>query len=479
MHSELNQLLFATNISISGTYAHFIAMLCTSKAFRTYTTSYYHFAVPSGHRQVVSDLLFEQKFSPDGTGSSLAKFLTNHVTGPVTVFLTAEQQKYFYLNRTDLRGAPGTGKTLMIMLKILERSKICYPEDQDRLPILFLTVLTWVHDMYKIVLRINDIQCPTVDDKMTAKDVQETLVACMQRSEFRPVVFSLFQGREKFENFKSIKFDSIFLDEINPEKLLKNHDAKQFLTENAEIFWVSLVNNNICWNIPELRQSCDELGHQLNLAPSPLCKVMRYTEDQYKYLKTNKKLNAFGDTICGHSVRTVNFSREYQVDGMQFVDKVIELIEANKHRWVGETNAENTAHWERLAILNEEIGYTTDIMEEGLQKMGYPLTSKFGELGKLFVGEGIYSLEWPVTICIVSETPTINDKIVRTSRASTEVHIIWMKNEKLNKKITSAVTEIKKLQSGSFLQDLQNLQSLLREFQTVSRPANATALQVR
>lgn len=107
---------------INETYANLIAMLCASKTFRTYESSYHYFSEPSGNRQIVSDLLFEQKFAPNGIGMNPAKFLTNHETESVTVFLNDQQQEFWNLKRIDLRGAPGTGKTLLIMLKILERS---------------------------------------------------------------------------------------------------------------------------------------------------------------------------------------------------------------------------------------------------------------------------------------------------------------------------------------------------------------------
>lgn len=116
---------------INETYRHFIAMLCASKAFRTFANSRgagqlsYHYYLSTQRSEMLnlSHVLYKQSLAIDGSGKTKAALLTDPAKcQEVTVFLTNEQLEAWAFPRVDLRGPPGTGKTLLIMLKILQRS---------------------------------------------------------------------------------------------------------------------------------------------------------------------------------------------------------------------------------------------------------------------------------------------------------------------------------------------------------------------
>lgn len=68
-------------------------------------------------------------------------------------------------------------------------------------------------------------------------------------------------------------------------------------------------------------------------------------------------------------------------------------------------------------------------IRDALANIGIPCTTNLGEVGKLFVefGSQMYSIEWPVTICIVKDEDDIPPIV--TNRASLETHIIWLKDK--------------------------------------------------
>lgn len=395
---------------------------------------------------MASDWLLQQKFGSDTRASQRTALVTNHSSDLsqindnllVTIFLTDEQQKLWNMKRIDIRGPPGSGKSLLIMLKILERSSAA--KDSKHQPILVFVKSAAMIEMYKAFLNSNNIPFVIVNSETPIEKLQKLLVENSKETvgTCRPVALLTYDNVDAL--FCALKisdlnqFDSLFADEMVPlDYLINKEDNYQSANEKklqaligneyAEILWISYSTNSTYRN----DEGCDKTSKECKLVTFDLKKVMRYTVNEYELL-TKLLPNVFKESICGHRVQNSDYSCEYEIPVTQIADKVLELIEANKIRWVGEKNKENSEHWERLAILVDS-DYPNKIDQNiriRLESKNIPCTSYFGELEKLVVTWAPYTIEWPIAICIVDRKSAQDRTPISLSRASTERHILWV-----------------------------------------------------